>query len=272
MKLFEIYTRLIQETLLPEEFVGDGELYGYHVTSINNLDSIKNQGLKIGLRSMQGKGLYAFYDYGHALRYARKGEIKDPIIIKFYVTNPNRFLYLNMGIAKEVLGDDYPLMNQIENYFYGGFDAFYEEVLKANPSMSVDELKSKLEVIEKNNTENNQRTFVFSLIPANLNDRLNIVWDGNYGLEFRINNTNYVKVVGYDVIDQGETKSHKISFLDKIPSDSKFDILRNFLNQNPNLDEFSKAYNAVDAEYINVKNIRNFEYYNKLKDLLDELT
>lgn len=267
----DIIKKLLREGLFTEEFVG-GELYGYHVTSITNLDNIKSQGLKIGARSMQGKGLYAFYDYGHALRYARKGEIQDPIIIKFYVTNPNRFLYLNMDIAKQVLGDDYPLMNQIENYFYGGFDAFYSEVLKANPSMSVDELKAKLDVIEKNNTENNQRTFVFSLIPAYLNDRLNIVWNGNYGLEFRINNTNYVKVVGYDVIDQGETKSHQISFFDKIPSDSKFDILRDFLNQNPNLDEFSKAYNAVDAKYMSARTIRDFDYYNKLKDLLDELT
>lgn len=265
-----IIKKLLREGLFTEEFVG-GELYGYHVTSITNLDNIKSQGLKIGVRSMQGKGLYAFYDYGHALRYARKGEIQDPIIIKFYITNPNRFLYLNMDIAKQVLGDNYPLMKQIENYFYGGFDAFYGEVLKANPSMSVDELKNKLDVIERNNTEGNQRTFVFSLIPYYLNDRLNIVWNGNYGLEFRINNTNYVKVVGYDVVDQDSVKSHKISFFDKIPSDSKFDILRDFLNQNPNLDEFSKAYNAVDTEYMNARNIRYFDYYDKLRGLLDEL-
>lgn len=266
----DIIKKLLREGLFTEEFVG-GELYGYHVTSITNLDNIKSQGLKIGARSMQGKGLYAFYDYSHALRYARKGEIQDPIIIKFYVTNPNRFLYLNMDIAKQVLGDDYPLMNQIENYFYGGFDAFYEEVLKANPSMSVDKLKAELDVIEKNNTESNQRTFVFSLIPAYLNDRLNIVWNGNYGLEFRINNTNYVKVIGYDVIGNGETKSHQISFLDKIPSDSKFDVLRDFLNQNPKIDDYSKAYHIINNMYMNARNVRDFDYYDTLKDLLDEL-
>lgn len=268
----DIIKKLLRENLFKEEYVND-ELYGYHVTSIKNLDSIKRQGLKIGVRTMQGNGLYAFYDYDHALRYARKGEIQNPIIIKFYVTNPNRFLYLNMGIAKQVLGNEYHLMTQIENYFYNGFDGFYEEVLKANPSMSIDKLKAELDKIENVNTENNQRTFVFSLIPSELNNRLNIVWDGNYGLEFRINNTHYVKVVGYDIPNfyGKETIKHEITFLHKIPMDSKFDELRNFLEQNPKLDNYAKVYNVIDKLYMDARNVRDFDYYDKLKDLLDEI-
>ena len=265
--------KLLREGLLGEEYNGE-HLFGYHVTSMDNLDNIKSNGLTIGHRSMQGVGLYAFYDYDHALRYARKGEVKDPIIIKFYVTSPHRFLYLNMDIAKAVLGpNDYHLVNQIEDYFYGGFAEFFEEVKKANPSMTEEKLRDTLQRIENDNSEGNQRTLVFSLIPKNLNDRLNIVWDGNYGLEFRVNRVDYIKVVGYDIPNfHGEkTVSHEISFIDSIPDDSKYDILKDFLSENPRLDSFAKVYKYVDDAYMNARNNRDFDYYQKLSDLLDKL-
>jgi hypothetical protein len=264
MKLYEIYNKLLNEEIT------EGGLYGYHVTSMDNLDSIKQNGLTIGHRQMQGKGLYGFYSYEHALRYAKKGEVNDPIIVKFYVTVPSRFLYLNMEIAKDVLGDGYHLMSQIEKYFYGGFDEFYSEVLKANPSMSKDELIKTINKIETDNTEMNQRTFVFHLIPSVLNDKLNIVWDGNYGLEFRVNNTRLIKVVGYDAVGD-EIEKHEFNFIDDIPQDSKYDILRDFLNQNPRLDSFSKAYKVVGDLYMDARTVQSFEYYNKLYDLLGEL-
>jgi hypothetical protein len=262
--------KLLRENLLDEEYDGNS-LYGYHVTSMDNLDSIKSGGLKAGTRGMQGQGLYAFYDYAHAYRYASKGEINNPIIVKFYVTSPHRFLYLNMDIAKAVLGsNDYHLVNQIENYFYGGFDEFFNAVKSPNPNMTEDKLRDMLQNIEDDNSEGNQRTFVFSLIPKNLNDKLNLVWNGNYGLEFRINNTGYVKVVGYDVpnFHGKETKSHEFSIIDSIPSDSKYDILRDFLSKNPKLDSFDRVYAVVDDLYKNVRNNREYEYYQKLSDLL----
>jgi hypothetical protein len=265
----DIIKKLLRENIFTEEFVG-GELYGYHVTSVKNLESIKQNGLTIGHRQMQGKGLYGFYSYEHALRYAKKGEIKDPIIVKFYVTVPSRFLYLNMEIAKHVLGNDYRLMNQIEKYFYGGFDEFYSEVLKANPNMSKEELVKTINKIENDNTEMKQRTFVFHLIPSVVNDKLNIVWDGNYGLEFRINNPRLIKVVGYDVIGN-EIEKHEFNFIDGIPQDSKYDMLRDFLNQNPRLDSFSKAYKVVGDLYMDARTVQSFDYYNKLYDLLGEL-
>ena len=52
--------KILKESLLYEEFSGD-KLYGYHVTSRKNLDSIKQNGLSVGHRSMQGSGLYGFY-------------------------------------------------------------------------------------------------------------------------------------------------------------------------------------------------------------------
>ncbi len=272
LSMKNLIKKLLHESLLQEELLG-GSLYGYHVTGKKNLESIKQNGLSVGHRAMQGAGLYAFYSYDHAMRYAGKGEITDPIIIKFYVTSPNRFLYLNMGIAKEVLGADYHLMTQIENYFYGGFDEFYQEVLKANPSITREEVIEKIQDIETNNSEMKQRTLLFSLIPSTLNDKLNIVWDGNYGLEFRINNPRYIKVVGYDVPNfhgQGG-ESHEFNFIDSIPQDSKYDILRDFLTQNPRLDSFDKAYRHADDMYMNARNSRDFDYYQKLSDLLDTL-
>ena len=264
--------KLLRENLLGEEYSG-GSLYGYHVTGMKNLESIKKGGLSVGHRAMQGVGLYGFYSYDHALRYARKGEITDPIIIKFYITSPHRFLYLNMDIAREVLGGDYHLMSQIENYFYDGFDEFYSEVLKANPGMSRDAVIEKINQIEVDNSELKQRTLLFSLIPATLNNKLNIVWDGNYGLEFRINNPRYVKVVGYDIpnFHGKESMRHEISLIDSIPEDSKYDVLRDFLVQNPRLDSFDKAYKYVDNLYMNARNNRDYEFYEKLSDLLDTL-
>jgi hypothetical protein len=264
--------KLLRESLLGEEFDGDS-LFGYHVTSMSNLDSIKQNGLSIGSRSMQGKGLYGFYDYDHAFRYARKGEVNDPIIIKFYITSVDRFLYLNMDIAKSVLGNDYHLETQVENYFYGGFAAFFEEVKKANPSMTEDKLRGILKNIEDNNSEGNQRTFVFSLIPADLNNKLNIVWDGNYGLEFRISNTRYVKVVGYDVPSfHGEDKKEvKFSIFDSIPDDSKYDLLRGFFQANPKIEDFAGAYKLANEMYYGARNNNDFEYYDTIISLLDTL-
>jgi hypothetical protein len=262
-----IIKKMLRESLMSESFDG-GYLFGYHVTSADNLDVIKSQGLKVGHRGMQGKGLYGFYDIEHAKRYARKGEIKNPILIKFVVTNTSRFLYLNMDIAKDVLGNDYHLMTQIENYFYDGYKGFFALVKETNPDMSDEKLRSILSDIENNNSEMKQRTFVFSLIPSYVNDRLNIVWNGNYGLEFRINNINLVDIVGYMGLDSEFTS---VAIEDKIPDDPKYAELVEFLKDNPKLDDFGKARNFIEQRWFEVRNNRDFEYYNRLIDLIDDL-
>ena len=261
--------QLLRENILSEEF-NNGILYGYHVTSMKNWEDIKTNGLVVGGRAMQGKGLYAFYDYDHAIRYGNKGEITNPIIVKFEVTNPRRFIILNMDIAKEIFGaEEYHLENQIEQYFYGGFNTFYEEVLKANPNMSIDALKKVLFEIETNNTEMKQRTFVFSLIPSNLNDKLNIIWDGNYGLEYRINSVNLVKVLGYQNLkDKSEVN---ISVFDKIPDTEEFRPLIDLLKSTPSLDTIGKAYKFVDNKLDTVRNSNEWEYYDKIHDLFGKI-
>ena len=263
---------LLKEALLNEEYA-EGKLYGYHVTSMSNLESIKQNGLNVGQRSMQGKGLYGFYDYNHALRYAGKGEINEPIIIKFYITSPNRFLYLNMDIAKDVLGNDYDLISQVNNYFYNGFDEFFNQVKAANPSMTEENLKNTLQNIQDDNTEGNQRKFVFNLIPADFNNKLNVVWDGNYGLEFRIANTRYVKVVGYDVPNfyGKDPETNKLSFIDKIPNTEEFEPLLKFLENNKDLDTYDKIYSKVESLMDNIRSSSEFYYYNSIIELLDKI-
>ena len=269
MSMKNYIKQLLRENLLNEEY-DNGILYGYHVTSFKNWESIKKDGLVVGTRAMQGKGLYGFYDYNHAIRYGMKGEISEPIIIKFEITQPSRFIILNMDIAKQVFGpNEYHLYNQIEQYFYGGFETFYEEVKKANPTMSIESLIAKLNEIENDNTEMKQRTFVFHLIPSNLNDRLNIIWDGNYGLEYRINRVDLAKVVGYKKL--GDDSEVNINIFDKIPNTEEFEPLIDFLKTIPSLDTIGKAYNFANEKYNTARNNREWDFYEKIIDLLDKL-
>jgi hypothetical protein len=261
--------QLLRENLLSEEF-NNGILYGHHVTSINNWEDIKTNGLVVGSRAMQGKGLYAFYDYDHAVRYAMKGEVTNPIIIKFEITNPRRFIILNMDIAKEIFGaEEYHLENQIEQYFYGGFDTFYEEVSKANPNMSIDDLKKVLIEIETNNTEMKQKTFVFELIPSTLNDELNIIWNGNYGLEYRINRINLIKVLGYQNLkDKSEVN---ISIFDKIPDTEEFKPLIELINQGGRYDTLDKLRDYIYNISMSTRNSREYDYCEELLKLIDKI-
>lgn len=269
MNLIRKIIRKEISNILKEEFSNE-VLYGYHVTSLKNWDNIKRNGLKIGDRAMQGSGLYAFYDYNHAIRYAMKGEIDNPILVKFIVTNPSRFLILNMDVAKEILGpDDYHLYNQIEQYFYDGFNSFYEQVKLANPNMTIEELKNIIKTIESDNSEMKQRTFVFSLIPSNLNDRLNIIWNGNYGIEYRINRIDLIKVVGYkNIKDDSEVV---LSVFDKIPKTEEFEPLIDFFNNHPKLDSIGMAYNLANNALNSSRNIRDWDYYESIIELLNKL-
>jgi hypothetical protein len=266
--------KVLRKNLLKEEYdTSANTLFGYHITSESNIEGIKKTGLKIGGRRMQGSGLYAFYDYDHAMRYLMKGEVNNPVIVKFNITTPSRLLYLNMDIAKQVLGDEYHLVNQCENYFYNGIDGLLEEVNKTGRTLTRDELIAKLNKIEIDNSEGNQRDFCFSLIPSTLNDRLSIVWDGNYGLEYRINNLRIVNIIGITKINPStgvEMNHYQVSQLDKIPDGDKFKPLKEFMVDS-NLDDFSKTRYILNNLQMKARNNRDFNYYSDLIDLLDDL-
>ncbi len=263
--------RLLREGLLDEEYDGHN-LYGYHVTPTANLDNIKANGLKIGHRAMQGKGLYGFYDYDHAVRYAMKDMYNNNrSIVRFSVLKPERFLYLNMDIAKEVLGDEYHLMDQIEKYWYGGFNTFFEYVKQANPNITEEKLRSIINEIETNNTEMKQRTFTFNLLPNNVNDTLNIVWNGEYGLEYRINRLDYIDVDGYLLFDKNKFVLYNFDFTSNIPDTEEFKPLIDFVRGNLKIDSLAKAYKIANDALLNVRNNRDWDYYENILKLISKL-
>ena len=260
--------------LLREELMHD-VLYGYHVTHKENLDSIRRDGFKVGERQMQGQGFYSFYDYDHAVRYAMKNPSDDVVIIKFTVRSPKSFLCLNMDIAKQLFGPAYHLKDQVENYYKreGGFQYFYEICKSANPNLTLELLLQKLDKIETDNSENNQRTFWAHLLPKSKNDKLDIILDGYYGVEIRVNSTWLLKAVGYDVINGRDEPEHtRFNVFDDIPKTSEFQPLIDYINDN-NLEELNvqQINYKIDSILEKVRSNREYEYYNGLSDLIMKL-
>jgi len=266
--------KLLRESLINEEYDGN-ELYGYHVTSIDNVESINKNGFSIGHRSMQGKGVYSFYDINHAIRYASKGEINDPVIIKFKITAPTTLLYLNMRVAKEVLGSDYHLKTQIDRKYWGKYEkgllGFLEGVRQAyKRDITMEQLIVKLDEIETNNSEMNQRTFWSSMIPADWNNNLNILLDGNYGIEFRINNPRIMYVVGYHVVNPNGKLGELLPFeKDEIPSGSEFDELRKWKTDTGyDLPTLEKMF---DNKQMESRRNDEYDYYDGLIKQIEKL-
>lgn len=259
---------ILKEVKKITEEYEDNQLVGYHITSKSVVDSIAKEGFRVGERKMQGKGFYAFYDKQHAIRYATKdaGE-SGTVIVSFYVKNPEyNVLYLNMDIAKNVLGDGYHLRNQIEDYFKrnGGLDYFLEQVRLAYDSdYTMDELLEKLDYIENNNSEGNQRTLVFEMIPADLNNSMNIVWNGNYGLEFRINNLSKLVPFKYEEFIQ------KNGRFDLVEIEPEYSYINDILEKIPDVPENSELRSAImdtDGTKIDLKRLKN-----RLEDLLNNV-
>lgn len=92
-------------------------------------------------------------------------------------------------------------------------------------------------------------------------------------MEFRIANTRYVKVVGYDVPNfygKGAEKN-KVSFIDKIPKTEEFEPLLTFLENNKDSDTYDKVYDKVKSLTHNFRTSREFYYYNSIIELLDKI-
>ena len=125
----DLYSELIREVL--RESYEEGKVYGYHVTYEGALDSIFKNGFNVGQRSMQGKGFYSFYDLKTAIGYGLKDASVGTFIVKFEITDTQKLLYLNMKIAKEILGSQYTLKDQLNKLYKddGGFYFFYKRKL-----------------------------------------------------------------------------------------------------------------------------------------------
>jgi hypothetical protein len=266
-------TRLFEE-ILNEEY-DNPNLYGYHVTSTSNLDNINKSGLKIGSGKMQGKGVYAFYDINHALRYGGKTPtLGEHAIVKFKIIDPTRLLILNMDIAKQILGDEYSLKKQVDNKYWGynkGLEGFLELVRTVyKKDLTMDGLIQILDKIENDNSEMNQRTFWSSLIPSSESDQLNLLHDGYYGVEYRINNPALIYPIGYYLLGVGGVGEFQaFGKKDEIPNDEKYGELRKFVSKFN--DDLSMARHKANSIMTTVRNNREFDYYSNIIDQIDDL-
>lgn len=272
---------------LTEEYDGT-QLLGYHVTSKSVIDSIAKDGLRAGQRKMQGEGFYAFYDKDRAIGYAAK-DARDSgtVIVSFYVKSPNyKILYLNMDVAKEVLGDGYHLKDQIDNYFEfkGGIDYFLRQVRlgTGDDNYSMKELLQKLEDIENNNSESNQRTLIFQMIPADLNNSLNIVWNGYYGVEFRFSEVyrlipyKYEEMIGkrgsFDLVEIEPGYSFIEDVLEKIPDVPENSELRDAIKDTDGTKMgLKRLKNHLEKMLDTVRSNRQYDKYNKMIAQLDKI-
>lgn len=101
--------------LLSEEIFPNKTATVFHRTKdIQNLENILSKGFKTGMGCMYGCGLYTtfslesqFYDY-----MAQYGEI----IVKFKVTELDKYLIFHPSVARYVLGDKYTLKDQLEKF------------------------------------------------------------------------------------------------------------------------------------------------------------
>lgn len=77
------------------------------------------------------------------------------------------------------------------------------------------------------------------------------------------------KELGYKSIfnDSEET----ITILDKIPDNEEFKPLIDFIKQYPMYDTIGKLRKVVDDAYMNVRNIREWDYYEQLLNLINKL-
>jgi hypothetical protein len=193
-----IIKQLLRENLFSEEYDSSNKtLYGYHVTGNNpkSLESIKANGFYVGLGKMEGQGVYGFYNLDRACGYSSK-EGGTNRIIKFQITDLNRILILDMDIAKEMLGDDYHIANQLDKIF--GLDYCFEDAKK----VARDFFKTKEIYIEQlNKMENMESRWIgvelFTCHTLVFEGLVNVINYGSYGLQYRINDVEIAKPIGY---------------------------------------------------------------------------
>ena len=188
----------IIQDILNEEYNQDNKsLYGYHVT-LNNpqtINSIRNNGFTIGGGDMEGKGFYSFYDLNRACGYSSK-EYRTNTVIKFEITDINKLLILDMDIAKEVFGEQYHIVNQFERCFPNGIDDTYNDYLSVyGPTRTKEEYIQELYKLEEAGYQSIGFE-IFTLHSMNFQDNINVLSYGQYGMQFRLNDTSITKPVG----------------------------------------------------------------------------
>jgi len=207
----------IEKYTIREEFE-NGTLYGYHCTPCENIDSIKLSGFKVGTRNMQGNGVYGFYDLrggsgNAAVGYGQRHvNTKHYCIVKFKITDFSNILILKKHVAEEVLGDKSDIMSQFDK-LYGGYDNFYEKLrlpfLKPEYVTANDKEETKQNIIRdfERNSESDQKNILWGYSARDIVwDLDGIIFNGEYGLQYIMKNTNLMIPVGY----------HEVNYTDKL--------------------------------------------------------
>jgi hypothetical protein len=190
--------QLLRETLFSEEYdATTKKLYGYHVTGSHpeTLKSIIANGFRIGPGQMEGRGFYAFYLLERASGYSSKEYITNRII-KFEITDLSKILILDMDVAKEILGDKYHIANQLDKMF--GLDYCYEDTRKITHDYfpTKEDYIKELYKIENMESRGIGPEF-FTMHSLDFESSVNVINYGVYGLQFRINDVEIAKPIGY---------------------------------------------------------------------------
>jgi len=182
---------------LNEEYNTDNKkLYGYHVTGNNPkiLEKIKDNGFYIGPGNMEGQGFYSFYNLDRACGYSSKEGVTNRII-KFEVIDISKILILDMDIAKEILGNNYHIVNQLDKMF--GLDYCYSDYKKTGGYLPTKEdYINELYKIEDIESRYVGAEF-FTMHSLVFESSVNVLNYGAYGIQFRINDVEIAKPIGY---------------------------------------------------------------------------
>lgn len=198
---FQFESKLFIKKLLKEEFNKmSNELYGYHVTGNNpeTLEKIKMNGFKIGNGQMEGEGFYGFYYLERAAGYSSKQGSTNRII-KFKIINPSKILFLDMNVAKELLGNEYHIANQLEKCIDGGLDFCYSDhksVFGDSVFSTKEEYIKNLYEIEKGYYAKIGQEF-YELQSQDFENSANVMNYSTYGEQYRINDISLIKPIGY---------------------------------------------------------------------------
>lgn len=264
------------KNFIQEEFT-NGKLFGYHVTPCENIPAIGEEGLRTGRGAMEGEGIYGFYNFERAIGYGSKN-INKFCIVKFEITNFNKIFILNTDIAKEVLGNQHHILNQIEKIYAhdNGYDGFAKEVKKIYPNWSDKKIKDEIIDAYENN---NGIKFKNYLIPHDYNAlQGGIIWDGQYGLQFLIRYSHYISIIGYYEInpltgEHSELKSFK-SNVSEIFTNQKYNSVAEFINQNnieiSNEQDLNHLKNNLENKLMQVRNNRDYDYLTLLINQINE--
>lgn len=286
-------SEIIQEELsqfLSEDFT-NGQLYGYHCTPCKNLESIEQSGFRVGPRSMQGEGVYAFYNLtddssgNAAVGYGSRHVGDEFCIVKFVIEYPQRLLILIKKIADDVLGANADIVKQIEKQF-GDWNTYMNLIFRyMRPEYRTQEFSEQHKdwMREKFNLDNESGSQYLMFGNSYLGDvtKFGVIYHGEYGIQFLIKSPSIMQAIGYHnlkVVNGSREVSEYIPFTgkmdklqNKINTDVKFEPLKEYLPSIENIEDLQSLKYNFDEKRKTVRNNREFDFYTNLIDLIDEL-